>query len=67
MNYFTDHEVTVIFNALSKYQEDLSPDSMQYAGEYQDLALVLDKMYPIALYAAEAKTEFLKSFSLGGK
>lgn len=67
MNDFTDHEVTVIFNALRKYQESLSADSMQYAGEYQDLALILDKMYPIALYANEAKTEFLKSFSLGGK
>jgi|DEB0MinimDraft_3_1074331.scaffolds.fasta_scaffold121298_3 hypothetical protein len=67
MNDFTDHEVTVIFNALRKYQDNLSPDSLQYAGEYQDLALVLDKMYPIALYANEAKTEHLKSFSLGGK
>lgn len=67
MNDFTDHEVKVIFNALRKYQESLSPDSMQYAGEYQDLALILDKMYPIALYATEAETEFLKSFSLGDK
>ena len=67
MNDFTDHEVTVIFNALRKYRDSLSPDTMEYAGEYQDLALVLEKMYPIALYASETKTEFLKTFSLGGK
>ena len=67
MNDFTDYEVTVIFKALRNYQESLSPDSLQYAGEYQDLALILDKMYPIALYASEAETKFLKSFSLGGK
>ena len=67
MNDFTDHEVTVIFNALRKYRDGLSPDTMEYAGEYQDLALILEKMYPIALYAAETKTEFLKTFSLGGK